>query len=280
MEKSPCWCQNGPGRKSYLINLNLDLSSILDFSEGLKEKMDKALRTATQNLAMQAHAKILESVQSKLHSTREKYINALSFGQVDDSTWIINLDQSAMFIEEGVNPGSMLPGLLRSPKAKTSKEGHKYLVVPFQHNKNPGQQTQAGQDLTATIKAELKKRQIPFSKVERDEFGKAKTGRLHSFNIDDQPTKTHEGPGQGHGRIGQPRQGSTGIPFLRGISIYQHNVGGKIQKGIMTFRVASSAHPDKWVHPGLEGRAFLEEAEDWARAEWIKIASEILGNAF
>jgi hypothetical protein len=261
-----------------MINLNIDLGPLVDLNNELKPKLDIALKNAAQSLAAQAHAHILEQVQQKLHSTRQTYADALGFQQVNDTTWVINLDRNALWIEEGMPEHSMIDNLLRSPKAKMAKDGSKYLVVPFQHNKGPTQQTQAATDLTNTIKQELKKRQIPYGKIERDAKGQARTGLLHSFDIMKEPVKTHEGAGMGHGAVGAVRQGSTGIPFLQSVRIYQKNMGGKMQRGIMTFRVASSKHKntEKWIHPGLEPRRFMDEAADWSLGIWEQMRNEIL----
>lgn len=261
-----------------MLSLNLDLGPLMDLNNNLKPKIDEALKNAAQSLAMQAHAHILENVQDKLHSTRQQYADALGFQQVNDSTWIVSLDTSAMWIEEGMPEHSMLDNLLRSPKAKMAKDGSRYLVVPFKHSKPATQQTTAATDLTNTIKRELKNRQIPFGSVERDDKGQAKLGLLHSFDITKEPVKTHDGPGQGHGPIGSVRQGNTGIPFLQNVRIYQRNVGGSVQRDIMTFRVASSKHKGtgKWMHPGLEARHFFDEAADWSLELWDKIRDQIL----
>lgn len=262
-----------------MITLNLDLRAMTDLNNTLRPKIEQALKTAAQSLAMQAHAHLLEQVQSKLNSTREKYVDALGFTQVNDSTWVINLDRSAMWIEEGLPEHEMIDNLLKSPKAKIAKDGSKYLVVPFKHNKGPTQQTQAARDLTATVKQELKRREIPYGSIERDSKGKAKEGLLHSFDIMKDPVKTHQGPGQGHGPIGAVRQGNTGIPFLQSVRVYQKNMkGGGVQRGIMTFRVASSKHrgSGKWVHPGLEPRKFMDETAEWSLKIWEQMVPEIL----
>jgi hypothetical protein len=145
--------------------------------------------------------------------------------------------------------------------------------VPFDHKKGPTKSTPAQQDLTNTIKAELKRRNIPYGSLEKDAKGNVKTGTLHSFNIMSRPTKSHDGPGQGHGPIGAVRQGNTGIPFLQGVRVIQKQIAGtqKFAKNIMTFRVASSKHKGsgKWQHPGLPARHFFEKAEQWAINEWV-----------
>jgi hypothetical protein len=255
--------------------LNLDLRGLLDLADDLKPRVDAALQQAAQELAVQTHSHIVEQAQSQLHSTREKYVDALSFQQVNDSTWLISLDASAMWIEEGMPAHSMLENLLKSPKAKTARDGSRFLVVPFQQNKGPSSSTPAQQDLTKTVKAELKRRNIPYGKLEKDSQGNVKTGTLHSFNISDRPTKTHQGPGQGHGPVGAVRQGIGGTPFLHGVRVIQRAAKGKdgktsYSRNIMTFRVASSRHAGtgRWQHPGLAAKNFFEAASDYAEEQW------------
>lgn len=276
--------QNG-STEAAIIYFNLDLGPIVGMAKNLDSSVRKAMNDAARDLTTQTHAHILEQVQAKLHSTREKYVKALSFKQVDADTWVIELAKDAMFIEEGIKPNTdMLDGLLKSSKAKTAKDGSRYIVVPFQHNKGATQQTPAQTTLTNTIKSEMKKRKIPYGKLETDASGKPKTGLLHSFDIMKQPIKTAPGAGSGHGPIGQVKQGPTGIPHLQGVRVYQTKVKdakGKesVKKSIMTFRIASSKMKGqgRWVHPGLEAKKFLDEAADWALKEFeTRIRDQIL----
>ncbi len=242
----------------------------------MRPKAQEVFSDAMRDLSAQAHAHLLEQVQSKLHSTRQKYIDALRFEQVEDGAWLITLEPSALWIEEGIPANrEMIDDLLKSKKAKMSKDGSRYLSVPMQHNKGPSQQTPAQQDLTATLKSELKRRNIPYGKIEKDSAGNPKVGLLHKFDIRHGPMKTAHGPGQGKGLIGQVRQGSSGIPFLQGVRVYQKPVKDKtgktsVQRSIMTFRTVSSKQKGsgKWVHPGLTPKHFFEETADWALQEW------------
>lgn len=268
-----------------MIFVNLDLGPIVDLQKEFRTSVDKAMKNAARDLAAMTHAHILEEAQAKLHSTREKFVKALSIQQVDEDTWVIELAKDAMFIEEGIKPNTdMLDGLLKSPKAKTAKDGSRYLVVPFDHKKGQASQTPAAKSLTDTIKNEMKSRGISYGGIEKDANGKAKTGLLHSFDIMKNPVKTAQGPGQGHGPIGAVKQGATGIPHLQGVRVYQTPVKGKdgkesIKKSIMTFRIASSKMKGqgRWIHPGLEAKRFLDEAATWALAEFEKhIKDQIL----
>lgn len=261
------------------------MDGIIQLAQEFRPAVDKAMKEAVRDLATQTHAHILEQVQAKLHSTRQKYIDALGFTQVDPDTWVVTLGKEAMWIEEGIQPNTdMLDWLLKSKKAKTAKDGSRYLVVPFEHKKGQTQQTPAQKSLTDTIKAEMKKRQIPYGGIEKDASGKPKTGLLHSFDIMKQPVKIAEGAGQGKGPIGSVKQGPTGIPFLQGVRVYQTKVKGaggqeSVKKSIMTFRVASSKHKGtgRWVHPGLVAKKFFDEAAEWALKEFEqKIRDQIL----
>lgn len=252
-----------------MILLHLDLSPITDLIKELESQTTKALQDGLRDLSAQTYSHIVESVQSKLHTTREKYLKHLHIEQDSDGVWVISLDSEAMWIEEGKEPGSMVEDLLASPKAKTAADGSKFLSVPFQHNKNT--QSPAAQSMTAAIKQELKKQGASWAKLEKDSSGNVKTGLVRSFDILKEPIKTHEGPGQGKGKVGDVRQGPTGIPLLQGVRIYQHKMGqDKFAKSVMTFRTVSSkmAGTDRWHHPGVEAKQFLDEGLEWAKEQW------------
>lgn len=265
-----------------MIRVDLEIGQIANMKTGLRPAIDAAMRDALKDLTVQVHAHIVEQVQSKLHSTRDKYLQHLHFKQVSDDTTLITLDRDAMWIEEGIPPNyNMLDGLLKSKKAKTAADGSRYVVVPFEHKKGPTQQTPAQTSLTDTIKKEFKDRKIPYGKLEVGKDGKPKTGLLHSFDIMHSPVKTGQGPGQGHGPVGAVRQGPTGIPFLQGVRVYQKEFTDKagkssVKKSIVTFRIASSKHQGtgRWIHPGLEAKRFLDEAASWAKQLWSEEISK------
>jgi hypothetical protein len=206
---------------------------------------------------------MIELTGERLHSRRQKYLDNLSFKE-EDGAFVVELAEDAIWIEEGMEPHNMLEDLLASPKAKRAKDGSMYLVIPFQHNKAP-QNTPASQmDIVGAVKKVLKQNKIPWAKIERFENGQPKLGRLHKIDITDQPIKTKEGPGQGSGRIGEVRQGNTGIPFLKGISVYQHDNGkGGVTRSVLTFRVASSRQEGKWDHPGLTPISIFPDTQEW-----------------
>lgn len=238
---------------------------------------------AGAKLARATREHIVELAQGKLHTTREKFVKHLTVFPLDqgNNVWVVNLDKKFRWIDDGMEEHEMIDDLLKSNKAKTSKDGSRYLTVPFDHSPGKGKTgtTPAGKTLIDTIRKELKTRGIPFGKLEMDGSGKPRLGTLHNINITKEPAKTMNGPGQGKGPVGAVRQGPTGIPFLQGIRISQKSVKdsetGKesVKRSIMTFRTVSSKMKGtgRWVHPGLEPKHLMEEGAAWAAQQWERI---------
>lgn len=279
------------------------MSEIQDMM-GIKEEAEAELRKAADRLAIQTKAHIAEQANKKLHTRRGMFIEALSHFQLDDNTWVVQLDASARWIDEGMDEHDMLDSLLKSKKAKKGKDGQNYVVVPFQHNKGAQQLTPAQQTLLATIKKELAKVGTTPNKIETDARGKAKEGLVRTLDINTQPINKRTNP-IGRGQLGDVAQGPTGTPLLQGIRVYQRQVkdkkSGEAKMGrfVMTFRVASDkqrnqfpgnssapwkkVHPDKpndqarWHHPGLEAMNLMQEGMEWAKKEWErKVGPDLL----
>ena len=240
----------------------------------IDQELEAFAKEETIKLGAICHAHAIELAKERLHSRMQKYLDNLK-PKVEDDCYILELDQSVLWIEEGMEPHNMLDDLLSSPKAKRAKDGSTYLIVPFDKSPGKGQTgTPAGQmDLVNTLKSEMKKKKIPWASVERDDQGRPKLGKLHTFNIENQPLKTKEGPNQGKGPLGAVKQGITVIPFLQGVNIYQHEKEGKVTRSILTFRVASSKHRDqnRWEHPGLTPINIFPDTQQWGIEQVEKI---------
>ncbi len=265
----------------------MDLSEIIELGN-MKSTVDKAIKDAARDLAKMTESKIKELARQRLHSRFQMYTEGLSTEEVSEDIWVVKLASKVRWIEDGNEAFSMIDSMLKSPKAKTAKDGSKFLIVPFEHGKGKtaegGASGSAQNDLNSTLKAEMKRRGIPFGKKEMNSDGSPKLGKLHSFDINKSPLKLHDGAGQGHGPVGEVRQGKTGTPFLEGVNIYQTAYKGKggedrVRKDIMTFRVVTSKQQGSgvWDHPGNDAMKFMEEGLEWARKEWeTKISPEIL----
>lgn len=268
-----------------MLYINLDIAPLLSVAHQLDDASKAAMKEAGARLTAMTRAHIIEQANKRLHTRREMFIEGLTHAQVDDTTFVVNLDAKVRWIDDGMPPHNMVDDLLKSKKAKTAKDGSKYVVVPFRHGtKGPTQMTPAQATLLDTIKQELNKRNIPYGNKELGVDGKPKLGLLHKFDINHAPIKTANTPGQGKGPVGQVMQGPTGIPLLKGVRIYQREVKDKqgnkfVRKDIMTFRVASSKHKGqgRWDHPGSEALKLMDEGYEWAKKEWEQnIAPQML----
>jgi hypothetical protein len=219
-----------------------------EFGE-LKKEVEEALTQGVKQVASMTHAKTQELASEKLKSTRQLYLNNLEFKEIEMGIWVVSLDQPALFIEEGRKSGSMIPDLLRR-NAKTAKDGSRYKAIPFQHNKPPSQTPRKSEEIVSLVKSELKARNIPYKKIEYNADGSPKLGRLHVIKDIQSPRPS--------------ARASHGV--LDSLTIYQTKLpSGKIRRDIMTFRVASTKHEgSKWIHPGMEGKKFMDEALEWA----------------
>jgi hypothetical protein len=257
-----------------------DLDSLMD----MRGVVDKAVHDAAQNLATATHHFISDQAQKKLHTRRKMYLDALHLGE-DNGDIVITLDASVRWIEDGMKPHSMLEDLLNSPKAKTGKDGDKYLVVPFELNKRKQDMTPAQRTLLETVRKSLAMVGEKPNRIENGPDGQPKLGLVRKMDIMSLPIKTFNS-GQGHGAIGDVRQGPTGIPFLQGVRVYQNKMKGKdgedkVKRTIMTFRVASEKHMDeanRWEHPGLQAINIFEEAARWAQEQFDSVIGPSLAD--
>jgi hypothetical protein len=240
------------------LKFEIDIDALASQIKDLKEEFKAELTKGIGGVAAMTHAKLLELAGNEMHSLAQKYKDAVSFQQLDDTLWIVSLDASALWIEEGRKSGFQ-EELLHGKSSKVSKDGTRYAVIPFEHSKIPSQQTSSAKQLTDQIKSELKKRNISYKKIEYGADGSPRLGLVHKFDIESaRPARISGITKASH-------------PALSGVSIYQRKApGGKIRRDIMTFRVISekSKADGKWMHPGMVGYKLMDKSLDWAFDLW------------
>lgn len=232
------------------LKINIDAAGIAAQFKELALEVEQDIQKAVGNLAAMTHAKVSEEAQNELKSTRKAFMDSLAFEEISPGVWVVSIDEGGLFVEEGIpNNTDMKPGLLKN--AKTSKDGTRYKVIPFDHGKATSSMTPYAQGVVARIKQNLKGQKVPFKKIEMNKDGSPKRGLLHEFDFGG------EKPGKGN------------TPVMDGVSIYQHvTQTGNVRRDIMTFRTVTDKQGDKWIHPGLEAKKYLDKAFDWAMKEW------------
>jgi hypothetical protein len=224
----------------------------------LKNDVERAITTAVGALAASTHAKAIELATEKLHSTRDTYVDALSFQQLSKDMWVVSLDMSkAGWLEDGRKSGFM-EELLRGKSAKTGKNGKKYAIVPFEHSKGPSKQTPSAQRFTQEIRNFLKENNVNYKKLEYNPDGSPKLGLLHSFK-------------KGIGKDDMFPSFMAKNDVFKGLNIYQtkDKKTGKVKRDVMTFRVITEDHRAEglWNHPGRPGEFIIDKSYEWAMKE-------------
>lgn len=264
------------------LKIQVDAAKIASvFNEWAKD-VEKNIRQSMGDLAAITYAKVKEDAARDLKGSplSKTYLNNLGYQQIADGVHVVYLNEPALFIEDGLpNNFDMKPGLLKN--ATQGKNGNKYRIIPFKYDKGPSSNSVSTNQVIDYLKQNLRQQTlkeasfnkagqkntvVPFKAIEYDKNGNAKLGKLHEFDF-----------GNLNGRLKPPGRGNT--PQLSGLAIYQSMKNGNVKRDILTFRTVSSgpASADKWFHPGMKGKKYMDEAAEWAMKEWeIKILPEIL----
>lgn len=245
------------------MKLNIDIKIEGDLkqdAERIKKNIENDLKQAVKALGSSGFKHAEDLAQSKLSGKlSDIYKSNLKIEQPSDNIVIIELKEEAFWIEQGRKSGFM-EELLKSKSGspvKTSKDGHKYRVIPIE-NASGGKKVQsAGEDLVGDLKNFLKSQGVRTSKtkgLELDESGSPRIGRMHSFDIK---------------KIRDKKQLSNDI---KAVSVFQNkNPGtGKVERNVVAFRVISEKHREsgKWNHPGTPPARILEETFKWIEQQW------------
>lgn len=245
------------------LKFEIDVNSLASEFGEIKKEVAADLKKAVGGLASMTHAKTLELATQELGSLQKMYKDNLSFQQLEENLWVVSLDEKALFIEEGRKSGFM-EELLNGKSSKTNSQGEKYAVIPFEHSKNPSEQSSRAQQLTNMIKSELKERGINYRKPEYNADGSPKLGLIKRFDVESAKLKeSHKD---------QP---------LKGVAIYQRmdKNTGKVRRDVMTFRVITERHREegRWIHPGRPGDKLMDKAFEWSMQIWEnQILPEVL----
>jgi hypothetical protein len=256
------------------LEIKIDVAALASEFQEFAAEVEADLKKGVANLAALTHAHVAMTASEQLNSSRtngkgkteqEIYSKSLKFETIADGIYVVGLEKEAIWIEDGLPANfDMKPGLLTSDKTVTHPSGIKTLSIPFEHSKSKvqvAQMTPRAQAIIQDLRTNLRKEKLNLRKIEKNADGSPKLGLLHTRNF------KSEIPGKGN------------TPALHRVNIYQSMKGGNIRRDIMTFRTVSSgpASAGKFLHPGLEGKHYLEEAYEWALKMWEEqILPEIL----
>jgi hypothetical protein len=248
-----------------------------------------------KDLSYSVYAKAHEMAAQKLHSTRQQYTDALYYDDRSGLEIVIGLHATAAHLETGYDKFDMLQsGLLNGPNVKTSKEGHRYVRVPFEHsqapaatghpmNTRPVQIGQIGETTRGNLAKDLKRLKQVFGISGRVDLPSGAPAQGPVWTVG----KTAGTPvWTMRDMFGDTRSASItgGRPIsknLVGLTSIQYKAGRSIKTGYMTWRTASEKTLNEWtktkagragkmrkgtwIHPGFSGAHIFPELERFAK---------------
>jgi hypothetical protein len=260
-------------------------SDLTDLAAKLKSDIDRLKARADQeakNIAVMTHAFIAAKAKNELNSFQQQaYLGKneenLKYSKLGEGVYMIELDSSAAFIEDG-SPKKFMKWLLENnPKAKTAKDGSRYAHIPFSHSKsnstkNVNDPKSAFYDI---VSKRLKEENIDLNKIEKNTDGTPKLGIIHKIN-----TNSIIASEKNRANFSSPRSQEmaekiglkphSGIHKLEGLFVTQRkDKGGKIVKEAVTIRTISSKHEaeGRWYYPQIKPFNGMQAGYEFAKAQ-------------
>jgi hypothetical protein len=222
-----------------------------------------------------------ESDKHPLVSPDAKHVR---WNKIGSYMWVIEIDESARYIEEGRSAVSMATEdwLLKPGKAKKAKDGSTYRVIPMPAGGTSSHEpsAQGAAFLKHSLRSAIKKAGVKMSQIERDPSGQPKFGVVASLDVSKFEAKAQDK--NIPGTFSKPRSpadaAATGLKahegnfMIGGAAVIQRPADNKagVKKEAVVFRVVSSKHQneDRWMYPEVKPLNSLEAAYEWAKQEW------------
>lgn len=268
-----------------------NLGEVADKLGQQAEDIAGRVNSEMQNLSISTHAFVLRHANDNLEGwTRNHFFGDMGenvrWNQIAPNIWVVEIDESVAFIEEGRAQTFMGNWLLKdgAKGVKTAKDGSKYRVIPFSHGK--GSDTQKQPELAAMIKKQLKNKGVTLSKLERNQWDKPRVGVLHKLDLDmprsSYPQKHFSEPRSEKNAEKLGLKDHTGNFFLKNAVVVQRETTNekgkkKVSRDVVTFRVISSKHEaeGRWMYPKIDPLNSIPEAYKYAESEWEKIVKKM-----
>ena len=211
------------------------------------DSVQNDLREVSLMLLNKAH----ELAASRLHSTRSQFLDALKYDDSVPNRYVLELGEDAVHLDDGYPGFSMLPKLAQGPNSKLSKDGaSRYVIIPM-----PKKGTATNPNNTAHVELASAMRKVM---GDRD----ASKWQKYKDTID---------PATGKRNTMERNKTAGSIhPYLAGLTRvreYQKHGVAPISSQHMTFRIASTKKPFKFIHPGYIGAKIFRDLEQFASQE-------------
>lgn len=263
--------------RSKIEEKDIDLSAL---DVGMKEAFIKSVG----NIAKMAHNEWITIAQSQLRTSRHIYINGVqkdvAEGLRSNKSFITRIQGTTTAFEIaligdmpnnfefGMNSFDMKnvrPGWLGGSKARTAKDGSRYVIIPFRHSLTSAARLDyTGKAKRMDLRTELKKtvREYGLDKMVRTGAGAVIPGPVK--RVPNSPN-VHQ--------------------YLKGLTRVQSPSGGTTRGGsgrgssqLVTWRTMSeNSASSAWIHPGVKAANIMPQVERWIDSELDKTIKMMFG---
>lgn len=207
------------------------------------------LRQVASQLATAARAEWIRLAGDELRSSKNDYVRAISEPVFSKKGMAFSISLEGALpnmLEKGWAGGDLRAFLDGAPRARRSKAGHLYNIIPFRHGSPGSGGRNVGKPMNSKV-YDLAKRLGPGE-------------RLDSRKIMDPAIAA----------------------IVRRKMAKHHTVGryeGMIKSGgYMTFRVISEANPKGWIHPGIRARRLGGKVQRFVGELMPHVFDDLTGN--
>lgn len=230
-----------------------------------------------------------QMAQNELHASARDYMQGLQLEhanqkQVGWTSRIVLNGTVPNMIEQGWPGGNMRAWMLKSPKAKSTKDGGKYLVVPYRHGVPSTKGRNVGNPMPKDVYGAAKQLAPTFTSVFEPT---SLTGRLRSQTtwggrLTRQGLSALELSPKARQKV-QDRLNELKRPWHT-TSIWTGMIRNEAQyekakqSSYATFRTISSRSrdPRSWMHPGITARHFATRTQDKISGILTRVMLQVL----
>lgn len=200
--------------------------------------------------------------QRELKSTARDYVQGLSLEQNGNVVTISLNGAMPNMIEQGWDGGDMRAWMLKSPKSKATKDGGRYLVVPFRHGV-PGT---GGRNVGAAMPPEIhnvaKRLFGTKAPVQGSQNKTVWGGRLTKDAVRAAPFLSKAEKAQVRAKLDELKKPWHTTSVWTGMVRNEAKYAKTSQSSYWTFRTISTrGDPRSWIHPGIVARNFAAQVQ-------------------
>jgi hypothetical protein len=292
---------------SFKISVNIEeVTSKLNQTQ---EAIENVLKPAIESVSIATHAFILNKANTELSGfKREMFLGLGQYAKkasgqsskdervdstaknvrwikISNNMWVVEIDESAKWIEEGRPETSMATDqwLLKPGKAKIAKDGSTYRSIPFKQTEGKKDAPGAKPLFAELVKRAAKRQNVSLTKPEIGLDGKPKIGIVAKLDISPTMTRSespvlYSKPRTLEEAMATGLQPHGGIFKLKGAVVTQKlNKKGKPVKETVVFRTVSSKHKNesRWMYPQVQAFNAIPAAHKWAEEQINAIIKQI-----